>query len=58
MKKIQFKTIKNVIENIFIFIFDTIKIIMRIINMLVRRTTTCVIDICDDLYYLIFDYED
>ena len=58
MKKINIKTIKNIIKGTFVFIFDTIKVIMRIVNMLVRRTTTSIMDICDDLYYLIFDYED
>lgn len=58
MKKINIDTIKNIIKGTFVFIFDTVKVIMRIINMLVRRTTTCIMNICDDLYYLIFDYED
>lgn len=58
MKKINIDTIKNIIKGIFVFIFDTIKTIMRIVNMVIRRTITCVIDICDDLYYLIFEYED
>lgn len=58
MKKINIETIKNIIKGTFVFIFDTIKIIMRIVNMLVRRISTSIMDICDDLYYLIFDYED
>ena len=58
MKKIQLETIKNIIKGTFVFIFDTIKTIMRIVDMLVRRISTCIMNICDDLYYLIFDYED
>lgn len=58
MKKINNETIKNIIKSTFVFIFDTIKTIMRIVSMLVRRISICIIDICDDLYYLIFDYED
>ena len=58
MKKINIETIKNIIKSTFVFIFDTIKVIMRIVDMLVRRISICIIDICDDLYYLIFDYED
>lgn len=58
MKKINIETIKNIIRNILVFVFIIINTIMRIVNMVVRRTTTCIIDICDDLYYLIFDYED
>lgn len=58
MKKINIETIKNIIRGTFVFIFDIIKTIMRIVNMLVRRIITCIIDICDDLQYLIFDYED
>ena len=58
MKKINIETIKNIIRSTFVFIFDTIKVIMRIVNMLVRRISTSIIDVCDDIYYLIFDYED
>lgn len=58
MKKIKIETIKNIIKGTFVFIFDIIKVIMRIVDMFVRRSSTCIIDICDDLYYLIFDYED
>lgn len=58
MKKINIDTIKNIIKGIFVFIFDTIVIIMKIIDTLVRRTTTCIIDICDEVQCLLFDYID
>ena len=58
MKKIKIETIRSIIKRILVFIFDTIKTIMRIVNMLVRRITTCIMDICDDLYYLLCEYED
>lgn len=58
MKKIKIETIKNIIKCTFVFIFDTIKTIVRIINALVRRISTSIIDVCDDIYYLIFEHED
>lgn len=58
MKKINIETIRNIIEKVFVIMFNIIKTIMRIINMFVRRTCVTIMDICDDLHYILFENDD